>query len=150
LQALPAADWSVNPSYSNATRGIAADGGDITSDVDTGLVGNYSLDVTTTVQPWVGGSSTNQGILLQLGSQTVDNGLGIQLTSDSASYLEVNKIPLILVNSQLLSQQNDTGQLSLTFQVVPDTIYYLLKNITLGTAGWAIHEDQSSESPDRP
>lgn len=147
LQAIAAAaDWSVSPSYGIATQGAAVNGGDVIGGIDADLARDYSLDVTEMAQAWVDGSWTNYGILLQLSNENANNGLGIQLTGAAAPRLEVNKIPLKLLRSRMLPQEGGDDLFSLTFQVVPGSDYYLLKNTSLDAAGWFNFEQRRADN----
>jgi arylsulfatase A-like enzyme len=105
LQAVAiAADWSMAPVFDIATQGAVVDGGDISSGLDGSLTRDYVMDVTDMVKAWLDGSATNYGILLKLSSNTVNNGLGIQLLGDHAPYLRVSQTPHKILRHQHITQ----------------------------------------------
>ena len=88
LEAVAAAtDGFSSPSYALATLGIPADGGDVKYAENTPR--SYTLDVTEMVSAWMDGSWANHGMLLRLANDSVNNGVGFQLSGEDAPRLEV-------------------------------------------------------------
>jgi arylsulfatase A-like enzyme len=138
LQAVAAAaDWSEAPAYGIATQGVVVAGGDVTARLDGSLTRSYAIDVTDMVKAWLDGSATNYGILLKLSSDTINNGVGIQLSGDDAPSLDVSQAPLKILRHEIVPQSSESGEaLSLIFQGTPGVTYYLHESLSL-SSDWA-------------
>lgn len=92
-----AADWSEAgvplPVFSPATSGELVSGGSIISDLNPiDHSKDHLFDVTTMVQQWASGTLQNNGLLIQLSSSNVNNGLGIKTSGEGAIQLEIESL----------------------------------------------------------
>ncbi|MDF7826668.1 sulfatase-like hydrolase/transferase [Pontiellaceae bacterium B12227] len=146
LEAIAAAEeWSTTPSYTLGTLGTAADGGSIITGLDTNLVRDYTFDVTEMVAAWTDGSWTNYGMMLQVSTDTENNGVGFQLTGNDAPWLSVNQIPLKVLQYQISSPSSTTNaQFNLIAQGATGSTIYLHKSENLLSNDWAVIDSASS------
>lgn len=142
------ADWTTSLTHSIATFGTAADGGDLSTNLDSDLAKDYSIDITEIVRAWLDGSQTNHGLLLQLADENANNGLGIQTTGANAPRIEILSIPLVVKDTQIISQNQATNSesMAMVFQVAPNKDYYLLKKSDLNSNTWQNYQTQTSDS----
>lgn len=142
LNAVAAAEeWSSAPTYSLAVQGGAADGGSVSAGLDANFVRDYTLDVSEMVSAWVDGTWANHGIVLQLSDAAINNGVGFQTAGVDAPWLEVNQIPLKVVEVQISSTNE---QFNLTAQGAAGPLFYLHKSENLVSNDWAVVDSERS------